>query len=186
MRKDVTPMMRQYLNIKDKHKDAILFFRVGSFYEMFFDDALEGSKLLGLTLTKRENVPMCGVPCHTSKDYIKKLILLDKKVAICEQGLQTDPKGPLEREVVEVISPGVVIDEDFLQDDINNYLIAISDYKDYYSFSYIDLSTSRLGIILYEGNFLEKLRRDIEKYSPKEIIVSEDFYYEYLEKLALD
>ncbi|WP_281860709.1 DNA mismatch repair protein MutS [Candidatus Borrelia fainii] len=186
MKKDVTPMMRQYLNIKDKHKDAILFFRVGSFYEMFFDDAFEGSKLLGLTLTKRENVPMCGVPCHASKDYIKKLILLDKKVAICEQGLQTDPKGPLEREVVEVISPGVVIDEDFLQDDINNYLIAISDYKDYYSFSYIDLSTSRLGIILYEGTFLEKLRRDIEKYSPKEIIVSEGFYYEYLEKLALD
>ncbi|BDU62519.1 DNA mismatch repair protein MutS [Candidatus Borrelia fainii] len=174
------------MNIKDKHKDAILFFRVGSFYEMFFDDAFEGSKLLGLTLTKRENVPMCGVPCHASKDYIKKLILLDKKVAICEQGLQTDPKGPLEREVVEVISPGVVIDEDFLQDDINNYLIAISDYKDYYSFSYIDLSTSRLGIILYEGTFLEKLRRDIEKYSPKEIIVSEGFYYEYLEKLALD
>ncbi|WP_421622499.1 DNA mismatch repair protein MutS [Borrelia sp. MN22-0132] len=186
MKKDVTPMMRQYLNIKDKHKDAILFFRVGSFYEMFFDDALEGSKLLGLTLTKRENVPMCGVPCHASKEYVKKLILLDKKVAICEQGLQTDPKGPLEREVVEVISPGVVIDEDFLQDDINNYLIAISDYKDYYSFSYIDLSTSRLGIIFYEENFLEKLRRDIEKYSPKEIIVSEGFYYEYLEKLALD
>ncbi|AAX17294.1 DNA mismatch repair protein MutS [Borrelia hermsii] len=187
MKKDVTPMMRQYLSIKNKHKDAILFFRVGSFYEMFFDDALEGSKLLGLTLTKREDIPMCGVPCHTSKEYIKKLILLDRKVAICEQGgVQTDPKGPLEREVVEVISPGVVVDEDFLQDDVNNYLVAISDYKDYYSFSYIDLSTSRLGIILYEGSFLEKLRRDIEKYSPKEIIVSESFYYKYLEKLALD
>ncbi|ACH93727.1 DNA mismatch repair protein [Borrelia duttonii Ly] len=186
MKKDITPMMRQYLDIKDKYKDSILFFRVGSFYEMFFDDAIEGSKLLGLTLTKRENVPMCGVPCHTSREYIKKLILLDRKVAICEQGLQTDPKGPLEREVVEVISPGVVIDEDFLQDDVNNYLVAISDYKDYYSFSYIDLSTSKLGIIFYKGNFLEKLRRDIEKYSPKEIIVSDDFYYEYLEKLVLD
>ncbi|AHH03810.1 DNA mismatch repair protein mutS [Borrelia nietonii YOR] len=186
MKKDVTPMMRQYLNIKNKHKDAILFFRVGNFYEMFFDDALEGSKLLGLTLTQREDIPMCGVPCHTSKEYIKKLILLDKKVAICEQGVQTDPKGPLEREVVEVISPGVVVDEDLLQDDVNNYLVAISDYKDYYSFSYIDLSTSRLGIILYEGSFLEKLRRDIEKYSPKEIIVSESFYYKYLEKLALE
>ncbi|AHH12829.1 DNA mismatch repair protein mutS [Borrelia hermsii YBT] len=186
MKKDVTPMMRQYLSIKNKHKDAILFFRVGSFYEMFFDDALEGSKLLGLTLTKREDIPMCGVPCHTSKEYIKKLILLDRKVAICEQGVQTDSKGPLEREVVEVISPGVVVDEDFLQDDVNNYLVAISDYKDYYSFSYIELSTSRLGIILYEGSFLEKLRRDIEKYSPKEIIVSESFYYKYLEKLALD
>ncbi|ETZ19006.1 DNA mismatch repair protein mutS [Borrelia duttonii CR2A] len=163
MKKDITPMMRQYLDIKDKYKDSILFFRVGSFYEMFFDDAIEGSKLLGLTLTKRENVPMCGVPCHTSREYIKKLILLDRKVAICEQGLQTDPKGPLEREVVEVISPGVVIDEDFLQDDVNNYLVAISDYKDYCSFSYIDLSTSKLGIIFYKGNFLEKLRRDIEK-----------------------
>ncbi|AHH08768.1 DNA mismatch repair protein MutS [Borrelia anserina] len=186
MKKDITPMMRQYLDIKSQYQDAILFFRVGSFYEMFFDDALEGSKLLGLTLTKRESVPMCGVPCHTSKEYIKKLILLDKKVAICEQGLQTDSKGPLEREVVEVISPGVVVDEDFLQDDANNYLVAISDYKDYYSFSYIDLSTSKLGIILYEESFLERLRRDIEKYYPKEIIVSENFYYEYLEKLSLD
>ncbi|WP_024653255.1 DNA mismatch repair protein MutS [Borrelia persica] len=186
MKKDITPMMRQYLDIKGKYKDSILFFRVGSFYEMFFDDALEGSKLLGLTLTKRESVPMCGVPCHTSREYIKKLILLDRKVAICEQGLQTDPKGPLEREVVEVISPGVVVDEDFLQDDVNNYLVAISDYRDYYSFSYIDLSTSKLGIILYKGDFLGKLRRDIEKYSPKEIIVSDDFYYGYLEKLALD
>ncbi|BCR21393.1 DNA mismatch repair protein MutS [Borrelia miyamotoi] len=186
MEKDLTPMMRQYLNIKNKYKDAILFFRVGSFYEMFFDDAIQGSKLLGLTLTKKEDVPMCGVPCHASKEYIKRLILLDKKVAICEQGVQTDSKGPLEREVVEVISPGVVVDEDFLQDDVNNYLVAISDYKDYCSFSYIDLSTSRFGIIFYEGNFLEKLRRDIEKYFPREIIVSESFYYQYSDKFVLD
>ncbi|WP_445436181.1 DNA mismatch repair protein MutS [Candidatus Borreliella tachyglossi] len=186
MGKNVTPMMRQYLDIKNKYADAILFFRVGSFYEMFFNDALEGSKLLGLTLTKRESIPMCGVPCHSSKEYIKKLILLDRKVAICEQGLQIDARGPLEREVIEVISPGAVVDEDFLEDDVNNYLVAISDYKGHYSFSYIDLSTSKLGIIIYEGNFLEKLRRDIEKYSPKEIIVSENFYYKYLEKLVLD
>ena len=134
MEKNVTPMMKQYLKIKNNYKDAIVFFRVGSFYEMFFNDALEGSKLLGLTLTKREGIPMCGVPCHASKEYVKKLILLDKKVAICEQGLQADTKGPLEREVVEVISPGVVIDEDFLEDDVNNYLVAISDYKGHYSF----------------------------------------------------
>ncbi|BCR22206.1 DNA mismatch repair protein MutS [Borrelia sp. HM] len=187
MKKELTPMMRQYLDIKVKYSDAILFFRVGSFYEMFFDDAIEGSKLLGLTLTKKDDVPMCGVPCHASKEYIKKLILLDKKVAICEQGVQSDSKGgPLEREVVEVISPGVIVDEDFLQDDINNYLVAISDYKGYCSFSYIDLSTSKLGIIFYDGNFLAKLRRDIAKYCPREIIVSENFYYQYLDKLVLD
>ncbi|WPM05553.1 DNA mismatch repair protein MutS [Borreliella sinica] len=183
MEKNVTPMMRQYLDIKKKYKDAIIFFRVGSFYEMFFDDAIEASKLLNLTLTKRENAPMCGVPCHTSREYIKKLILFDKKVAICEQTSNSTSSGPLEREVVEVITPGVILDEDFLNDDVNNYLVAISDYKNYYSFSYIDLSTSSLGIMFYEDSFFEKLKRDLEKYSPKEIIVSEDFYYKYLEKL---
>ncbi|SCW26349.1 DNA mismatch repair protein MutS [Borreliella japonica] len=187
MEKNVTPMMKQYLDIKKKYKDAIIFFRVGSFYEMFFDDAIEASKLLNLTLTKRENVPMCGVPCHTSKEYIKKLILFDKKVAICEQATNSSSGGgPLEREVVEVITPGVILDEDFLNDDVNNYLVAISDYKNYYSFSYIDLSTSSLGIMFYGDSFLEKLKRDLEKYSPKEIIVSENFYYEYLEKLNLN
>ncbi|WKC85683.1 DNA mismatch repair protein MutS [Borreliella lusitaniae] len=185
MEENVTPMIRQYLDIKKKYKDAIIFFRVGSFYEMFFDDAIEASKLLNLTLTKRENVPMCGVPCHTSKEYIRKLILFDKKVAICEQLSNSTSVGPLEREVVEVIIPGVIIDEDFLNDDANNYLVAISDYKNYYSFSYIDLSTSSLGIMFYENSFFEKLKRDLEKYSPKEIIVSEDFYYEYSEKLNL-
>lgn len=163
MEKNVTPMIRQYLDIKKKYKDAVLFFRVGSFYEMFFDDAIEVSKLLNLTLTKRENVPMCGVPYHTSKEYIRKLILFDKKVAICEQASNSTSGGPLEREVVEVITPGVIIDEDFLNDDINNYLVAISDYKDYYSFSYIDLSTSSLGIMFYENGFFEKLKRDLEK-----------------------
>ncbi len=113
MEKNITPMMRQYLDIKKKYKDAIIFFRVGSFYEMFFDDAIEASKLLNLTLTKRENVPMCGVPCHTSKEYIRKLILFDKKVAICEQVSNPTSTGPLEREVVEVITPGVIVDEDF-------------------------------------------------------------------------
>ncbi|WKC79240.1 DNA mismatch repair protein MutS [Borreliella turdi] len=186
MENNVTPMMRQYLDIKKKYKDSIIFFRVGSFYEMFFEDAIEASKLLNLTLTKRENVPMCGVPYHTSKEYIRKLILFDKKVAICEQvSNPTSGSGPLEREVVEVITPGVIIDEDFLNDDVNNYLVAISDYKNYYSFSYIDLSTSSLGIMFYENSFFEKLKRDLEKYSPKEIIISENFYYEYSEKLNL-
>ncbi|WKC75576.1 DNA mismatch repair protein MutS [Borreliella yangtzensis] len=186
MDKNITPMMRQYLDIKKKYKDAIIFFRVGSFYEMFFDDAIEASKLLNLTLTKRENVPMCGVPYHTSREYIRKLILFDKKVAICEQASNSTSGGPLEREVVEVITPGVIIDEDFLNDDVNNYLVAISDYNNYYSFSYIDLSTSSLGVMFYEDIFFEKLKRDLEKYSPKEIIVSENFYYEYLDKLNLN
>lgn len=185
MEKNITPMMRQYLDIKKKYKDAVIFFRVGSFYEMFFDDAIEASKLLNLTLTKRENVPMCGVPYHTSKEYIRKLILFDKKVAICEQASNPTSTGPLERDVVEVITPGVIVDEDFLNDDVNNYLVAISDYKNYYSFSYIDLSTSSLGVMFYENSFFEKLKRDLEKYSPKEIIVSENFYYQYLDKLNL-
>ena len=126
----LTPMMSQYLDIKGKHQDCILFFRLGDFYEMFFDDAIQASKILDITLTGKscgltEKAPMCGVPYHSAQGYIQKLILAGKKVAMCEQ--IEDPsqaKGIVKREVVKIITPGTVIDEDIIDREKNNYLLS--------------------------------------------------------------
>jgi DNA mismatch repair protein MutS len=125
----VTPMMRQYLEVKQKHPDAILFFRLGDFYEMFFEDALEASQLLQITLTARskgdERVPMCGVPYHAAKGYIAKLVESGRKVAICDQ-MEEPGKGSaiVRREVTRVVTPGMVLDDDLLQARENNFLCA--------------------------------------------------------------
>lgn len=116
----LTPMMRQYLEIKENHKDCILFFRLGDFYEMFFEDAVTASEILDITLTGKacglkERAPMCGIPYHSSQGYIQKLILAGKKVAVCEQ--VEDPsqaKGIVKREVVKIVTPGTIIDEDII------------------------------------------------------------------------
>ena len=112
---DDSPMMRQYRAIKAEHRDEILFFRLGDFYEMFTEDALEVSSLLNLTLTSRNGVPMCGVPWHASRNYMARLLKLGKKIAVCEQ--VSDPaasKTLVERRVVERVSPGTATDEAFL------------------------------------------------------------------------
>ena len=124
----VSPMMKQYMDIKEKYPDHILFFRLGDFYEMFFDDALTASKVLELTLTGRdcgleERAPMCGVPYHSSEIYIKRLINAGYKVAICEQ--LTDPnesKGIVIRDVVRIVTPGTLTESSMLEDDTNNYI----------------------------------------------------------------
>ena len=110
-----TPMIRQYLSIKEKYKDAILFFRLGDFYEMFFDEAVEVSRILNLTLTKRNNVPMCGIPYHAYKVYVARLLRAGKKIAICEQVSNPLPGELTKREVIEVISPGLAVEDDFLE-----------------------------------------------------------------------
>ncbi len=128
---DLSPMMEQYLRIKQQHKDHILFFRLGDFYEMFFDDAVLVSRELGLTLTGRacgldERAPMCGVPFHSYENYLAKLIAKGYKVAICEQ--MQDPaltKGLVERDVIRVVTPGTVIESNMLRDDRNNYIASI-------------------------------------------------------------
>ena len=125
----LTPMMRQYLETKEKYKDCILFYRLGDFYEMFFEDAVIASKVLDLVLTGRdcgleERAPMCGVPYHSAQTYIAKLLENNYKVAICEQ-LTTPEESTdlLERDVVKVITPGTVMEEGLLQDDKNNLLL---------------------------------------------------------------
>ncbi|MDC7125748.1 MAG: DNA mismatch repair protein MutS, partial [Spirochaetales bacterium] len=135
-------MMQQYKRIKKKHTDSILFFRLGDFYEMFLSDAKEASSILNLTLTKRHDIQMCGIPYHAAHGYIARLLKAGKKIAICEQTkLPEKGKGIAEREVTEIITPGTVVDEDFLEKDTNNYLMSAGIYKDKLSIAYTDLST---------------------------------------------
>lgn len=127
----LSPMMQQYLEIKKQHKDEILFYRIGDFYEMFFEDALTASKELDLTLTGKqcgleERAPMCGVPFHSYEGYVARLIAKGYKVAICEQ--VEDPakaKGLVKRDIIRVVTPGTVIESSMLQDDRNNYIASI-------------------------------------------------------------
>ena len=128
---ELSPMMAQYFEIKQQHKDEILFFRLGDFYEMFYDDAILASKELELTLTGRdcgqpERAPMCGVPFHSYETYMARLIAKGYKVAICEQ--VEDPataKGLVKRDIVRVVTPGTVIESSMLQDDRNNYIASL-------------------------------------------------------------
>ncbi|MEG2053941.1 MAG: DNA mismatch repair protein MutS, partial [Oscillospiraceae bacterium] len=145
---ELSPMMQQYFDIKQQHKDHILFFRLGDFYEMFFDDAVLASKELELTLTGKdcgqaERAPMCGIPYHSCEGYIARLISKGYKVAICEQ--TEDPalaKGLVKRDVIRVITPGTVIESSMLEDDKNNYIGSVFiGGKNKAGVSFADIST---------------------------------------------
>lgn len=179
-----TPLMAQYKEIKSENQDNILFFRLGDFYEMFFEDAVTVSKELGLTLTSRNRekgieVPMAGIPYHSSASYIGKLVSKGYKVAICEQ--IEDPKltkGIVKREVVRVITPGTVIDTEYLDEKSNNYLMGISLKKEKAGIAYIDITTGEFIAteIDQKEDFVYKLLGEINKIAPKEIVVDEIFY----------
>ncbi|MGI6706868.1 MAG: DNA mismatch repair protein MutS [Clostridia bacterium] len=179
----VTPMMRQYLQIKEKYKDALLFFRLGDFYEMFFDDAILASKELEITLTGRdcgleERAPMCGVPFHSAESYINRLIEKGYKVAICEQ--LSDPaesKGLVERDVIRVITPGTVIEESMLEEKKNNYLASLYKNGSIVGIASVDVSTGEfnVGQITMDSTGT-KLRDELARIQPKEIIVNEEIY----------
>ena len=140
----LTPMMQQYLETHEKVKDAILFFRLGDFYEMFFDDALKASKELEIALTGRdcgldERAPMCGVPYHAAESYITKLVEKGYKVAICEQ--MEDPsvaKGIVKREIIRVISPGTIAEGKLLESKKNNYLMSLYQEKNTIGLAYLE------------------------------------------------
>ena len=182
----ITPMMKQYLQIKEQNLDNILFFRLGDFYEMFFEDALIASKELELTLTGKscgldEKVPMCGVPYHSANIYIEKLVEKGYKVAICEQ--TEDPKnakGIVKRDIVQVISSGTRMNSEFIDEGSNNYIGSVLDLKYLYSISYMDITTGEFYafIIDHDNDILisELLERNI-----KEIVIKTDF-----DKLILD
>ena len=173
-------MMQQYKSIKKQHKEAILFFRLGDFYEMFLSDAKEASSILNLTLTKRHNIPMCGIPYHAAQGYISRLLKAGKKIAICEQTKMPEGgKGIAEREVVQIITPGTVIDEDFLEKDKNNYLFSAGVFRDKLSISYIDLSTGDFFASVFDSkNANSILRREILRLSPCEILIQQSLLEE--------
>ena len=164
---NLTPMMKQYNQVKEQHKDCILFFRLGDFYEMFFEDAIETSKLLDITLTGRacgngEKAPMCGVPYHSSKTYIQRLINAGKKVAICEQVQDPkDAKGIVKREIVKIITPATVLEDDMIQASSNNYIMSIIDNLDKQIQENIGLKNvhQRLKLLYGEGLDIKKLYR---------------------------
>ena len=175
-----TPMMRQYRRIKQKHRDAILFFRLGDFYEMFEHDAKEASELLGLTLTSRNSAQMCGIPYHAAHPYIARLLRAGKKIAICEQiALPEAGKGIADRDVVEIITPGTVVDEDYLDEKRNNYLVAITRARNAVSLSFVDLSTGEFAATSFPWEQrADRLVKELGRLLPREVIVQESLFDE--------
>ncbi len=176
----LSPMMQQYMEIKDQNKDSILFFRLGDFYEMFFDDAEVASEELNLTLTGKdcglsERAPMCGVPFHSCEGYIARLVEAGHKVAICEQ--TEDPakaKGLVKREVIRVVTPGTVVEGDMLDEGKSNYLAAVSFENDAAGVCFCEASTGQCNITEITGeDMLSRVENEIMRFSPSEIIVSE-------------
>ncbi len=185
-----TPLMKQYKEIKSNFVDSILFFRLGDFYEMFFEDAVKASRELGLTLTSRNkeknvDIPLAGVPFHSADSYITKLVSKGYKVAICEQ--TEDPKmakGIVKREVVKIITPGTVVDVEALDAKSNNYLMSILKIENKLGIAYIDITTGEFKVTEVEkDDDFVKLFNEINKIEPKEVLVTEDFYGEIKEKL---
>ena len=144
-----TPMMQQFLRIKADHPDILLFYRMGDFYEMFFDDARRASELLGITLTARGKtdgnpIPMCGIPYHSADNYLAKLIRAGESVALCEQiGDPATSKGPVERQVVRIVTPGTVTDENLLEERRDNFLMAIASYHETIGIAVLDVGSGR-------------------------------------------
>jgi DNA mismatch repair protein MutS len=178
-----TPMMAQYRLIKEQNLDKVLFFRLGDFYEMFDTDAVEVSRLLNLTLTKRAGQAMCGIPYHAAKVYIKRLLDLGKKIAICEQvELNDNPKQLARREVVQVVSPATVVDDDFLDSRSNSYVLCIAYHRQRFAVSYTDITNGEFTLRSTEmDKQFNALLSIIEQVKPREILVNEDDYFLHLD-----
>ncbi|MFV0401015.1 MAG: DNA mismatch repair protein MutS [Oscillospiraceae bacterium] len=179
--KGLTPMMQQYFAIKESHKDHIVFYRLGDFYEMFFDDALLASKELELTLTGRdcglaERAPMCGVPHHSAENYIARLIRKGYKVAICEQ--MEDPavaKGLVSREVIRVITPGTLMETNMLEEDVNNFLCCINLREGGFGLAFADISTGEVNLIELDSDADSAVINELARYTPREVVFSPAF-----------
>ncbi|EOC0092190.1 DNA mismatch repair protein MutS [Cronobacter dublinensis] len=174
-----TPMMQQYLKLKAQHPDILLFYRMGDFYELFYDDAKRASQLLDISLTKRgasagEPIPMAGVPHHAVENYLAKLVNLGESVAICEQiGDPATSKGPVERKVVRIVTPGTISDEALLQERQDNLLAAI--WQDAKGFGYATLDISSGRFRLTEPQDRETMAAELQRTNPAELLYAEDF-----------
>ena len=177
VKETVSPMLKQYLSIKAEYPEYILFFRLGDFYEMFFDDAVNVSRELELVLTSRAGSPMCGVPYHSSEIYIKKLIDKGFKVAICEQ--LTDPKttkGLVERGVIRLVTAGTVVEDSMLSEDKNNYIASIFADGDGVGMVFADISTGEINVYEKHGKNREnEIISELSGFSPVEILINQNF-----------
>ncbi len=173
-----TPMMQQYLRIKADYQETLVFYRMGDFYELFFDDAKKGAELLSITLTARGSsagkpIPMCGFPYHSAEGYIAKLIKVGESVAICEQlGDPATSKGPVERQVVRVITPGTVTEEALLEERQDNLLVALY-YAKSYGIACLDLTSGRFFV--QQVNSIDQLLSEIERLNPAELLFNEEW-----------
>lgn len=178
-----TPMMQQFFKIKREHPNELLFYRMGDFYEMFYEDAKIAAQILDITLTARgksdgEPIPMAGIPFHAAENYIAKLVRTGHSVAVCEQtGDPATSKGPVERQVVRIVTPGTLTDEAFLDSKRDNILCAIEfDHNEHFGLAYLDLSIGRFCVI--ESENLGALLSELQRVRPAEILISDDFPYE--------
>ena len=188
-----TPMMQQYLRIKAEHPDMLVFYRMGDFYELFFDDARKAAQLLDITLTARgksggEPIPMAGVPYHSVESYFARLVKLGESIAICEQvGDPAKSKGPVERKVVRVLTPGTVTDEALLNDRQDNLLAALHrtgpESSRIWGIATLDITAGRLSIMEVEGN--EALVDELERLKPAELLINEEINQNFDERFPL-
>lgn len=173
-----TPMMQQFLAIKADYPNMLLFYRMGDFYELFFDDAVKGADLLSLTLTHRgktngKPIPMAGVPYHAADNYLAKLLKMGESVAICEQiGEPTPGKGPVERKVTRIVTPGTVSDEALLDSDADNILLAIVEGKANYGLAYAEVSIGLFQLLICQD--IEEVKAEVSRLNPSEILLHEE------------
>ncbi|RJX67369.1 DNA mismatch repair protein MutS [Vibrio sinensis] len=174
-----TPMMQQYLRLKAENPDILLFYRMGDFYELFYDDAKKASQLLDISLTKRgasagEPIPMAGVPYHAVEGYLAKLVQLGESVAICEQiGDPATSKGPVERKVVRIVTPGTVTDEALLSERVDNLIAAVYQHNGKFGYATLDITSGRFQ--LTEPETEEAMAAELQRTSPRELLFPEDF-----------
>lgn len=180
-----TPMMRQYLQLKAKHSDKLLFYRMGDFYELFYEDAIKAAKLLNITLTKRgqsasQDIPMAGVPFHSVETYLAKLVRLGESIAICEQiGDPSHTKGPMERQVTRIITPGTISDEALLENQ-SNLLLALYSKNDQFGLSYFDMGSGQIHILQITSE--EAVASELARLNPAELLISEEYKADHLLK----
>ncbi|MFD2191211.1 DNA mismatch repair protein MutS [Pistricoccus aurantiacus] len=173
-----TPMMAQYLKIKREHPDVLLFYRMGDFYELFFDDAKRAAKLLDITLTRRgqsagQPIPMAGVPYHSAEGYLSRLVKAGESVAICEQiGDPALAKGPVERKVVRIVTPGTLHDEALLDAHRDNLLLALHSQSNCWGLAWLELSSGRFSVLEVESE--AEMLSEVQRLNPAELLISED------------
>ncbi|REG81491.1 DNA mismatch repair protein MutS [Marinomonas pollencensis] len=178
-----TPMMRQYFSLKSQHPKQLLFYRMGDFYELFYDDAKRAAQLLDITLTARghsggQPIPMAGIPFHAAENYIARLVRLGESVVVVEQvGDPATSKGPVERQVARIVTPGTISDEAYLEEKRENLLLSIAHQNrkglDIFGFSYLDMASGRFCVFEVDG--FDALSSELQRLTPREILISEDF-----------